>query len=306
MRAWRRATPSDPALRATPVDLALCERCGTARSLGRVPQPDAHETSYYAATRGAADRIVEPLRRLAERDRRRSLPCIKAGERVLEIGSGDGRFLAAVRERGGVVVGIEPSAEARARAARVGIESYAGGVEDASVPAHSLSAVIAWHSLEHLESPFGALRKARAWLKPGGSLLVAVPNRASLQARIGGDRWFHQDVPRHRTHFTEAGARAIVERSGFEIERVRHLVVEQNPLGMWQTLLNRLTRERDVAYRAIKRDSSVRVSGGDLAVSALAGLPLAPIAISLELLAALLRRGGSIVVEARAVGDVSS
>jgi len=306
MRAWRQASPSDPALRATPVALALCESCGTARSLGRVPEPNAHETSYYAPTRGAADRIVEPLRRLADRDRLRSLPTLQAGERVLEIGSGDGRFLAAARERGGSVVGIEPSAEARARAARLGIESYAGGVEDARVPPRSVGAVIAWHSLEHLDSPFDALRLARAWLKPGGALVVAVPNRASLQARIGGDRWFHQDVPRHRTHFTSAGAKAIVQRSGFEVKRVRHLLVEQNPLGMWQTLLNRLTHERDVAYRAIKRDPTVRGSSGDLLVSALAGPPLVPIAIGLELLAGVLRRGGSIVVEARAVGDEPS
>jgi hypothetical protein len=37
------------------------------------------------------------------------------------------------------------------------------------------------------------------WLKPGAGLLVGVPNLASLQARIGGQYWYHLDVPRHRT-----------------------------------------------------------------------------------------------------------
>src|SRR3954454_16947550 len=94
----------------------------------------------------------------------------------------------------------------------------------------------------------------RTWLRPEATIVVACPNLAGLQARIGGDRWFHQDVPRHRTHFTAAGLRLAVERSGLRVERVSNLLVEQNPLGMWQTLLNRLTRERDVAFRALKHD----------------------------------------------------
>ena len=46
---------------------------------------------------------------------------------------------------------------------------------------------------------------------PAGTLVVAVPNLGSVQARIGGDRWFHQDVPRHRTHLTPAGASALLD-----------------------------------------------------------------------------------------------
>ncbi len=111
-------------------------------------------------------------------------------------------------------------------------------------------------------------------MAPGGRLIVAVPNLASLQARIGGDRWFHQDVPRHRTHFTSAGAVAIVSGAGFEVDRVRHLVIEQNPLGMWQTLLNRLTKGRDVGYRMVKRDPALRQGPvTDLVLTALAALP---------------------------------
>ena len=84
---------------------------------------------------------------------------------------------------------------------------------------------------------------------------------------------------------------------------MRHLLVEQNPLGMWQTLLNRLTRERDFAFRLLKRDlgeAGTRGHGRDLAVTAVAGPLLAPIAVAAEIAAGLARRGGSIVVEARA------
>ena len=136
-------------------------------------------------------------------------------------------------------------------------------------------------------------------------LVVAVPNLASAQAALGGDLWFHQDVPRHRTHFTPAGITALLERRGLRVERIRHLLVEQNPLGMWQTMLNRLTSERDFAFRALKRDLGEAPRSrrtADAAITAVAGPLLAPVAVVAELGAGLARRGGSIVVQARAVG----
>ena len=164
--------------------------------------------------------------------------------------------------------------------------------------------MVIWHALEHFEDPAPALERVRGWVRDGGGLIVAVPNLDSIQARIGGDRWFHQDVPRHRTHLTPAGAGALLARTGFEVERVRHLLVEQNPLGMWQTLLNRLTAQRDFAFRALKRDLEPATAGErarDLAVTAVAGPLLAPVAVAAELAAGLARRGGSIVIQARAV-----
>ena len=144
-----------------------------------------------------------------------------------------------------------------------------------------------------------ALRRIGAWLRPGGRVVVACPNLASLQARIGGDRWFHQDVPRHRTHFTAAGLRLLLDRNGFRLERMSHLLVEQNPLGMWQTLLNLLTRERNVAFRAMKRDLGRRPGvRRDLLVTAIAGPPLALVAATLELAAGLAHQGGSVVAVA--------
>jgi SAM-dependent methyltransferase len=169
----------------------------------------------------------------------------------------------------------------------------------------SLDCAIAWHVLEHLDDPLAALTQIGPWIRDGGRLVVACPNLASLQARIGGDRWFHQDVPRHRTHFTAVGLRRLVERTGFRVERMSHVVVEQNALGMWQTLLNRLTRGRDVAFRALKRDLDPGAgTHQDLALTVLAGPVLVPIAIALELGAGLARQGGSVVAVASRTAPV--
>jgi SAM-dependent methyltransferase len=306
---WREASASDPHLASrSRYPLARCTRCGSAVTQ-EPPSGDGsarlYEAGTYAAARRSLDPLLEPLRRLTELDRRRFVAAIPAGARVLEVGAGDGRFLAHLAGAGYRVSGIEPSAAAGAQARARGVEIDNVAIADARREPRSEDAVLMWHVLEHLDDPEAALRRLREWLVPGGRAVVACPNLGSLQARIGGDGWFHQDVPRHRTHFTAQGLRLLLERTGFRVERVRHLLIEQNPLGMWQTLLNRLTRERDVAFRFIKRDLGDVARGErrrDLIVTAIAGPPLVPVALALELGAGLRRRGGTIVVEAVAAG----
>jgi SAM-dependent methyltransferase len=308
LRYWRAATASDPHL-AGRRDYVLtnCPTCGTARSelpTGTVPPSSLYEAGAYAAPHPTLGRLLEPLRALVERDKLRFVRGLPRGSRVLEVGAGDGRFVARLQAAGFEARGIEPSEGgirmARARAAPV----QQAGLEELELAPASLDAAIAWHVLEHLDDPAGALEQIGGWLRPGGLVVVACPNLASLQARIGGDRWFHQDVPRHRTHFTDTGLRVLLERTGYRLERISHLLLEQNPLGMWQTLLNLLTRERNVAFRVLKRDLG-RASGvgRDLLVTAIAGPPLAFIAVALELAAGLVGRGGSVVAVAARTGS---
>jgi len=302
---WREATASDPQL-AGRVRFALerCAVCGSAATIGDAADHGAmYEGGTYAPAAGLAGRLLGPLRGLAERDRMRFVRSLTPGARVLEVGAGDGKLVALMRRAGLDARGIDPSPAACAAARENGVEVTCVGVDEAELEPGAEDAVVIWHALEHFDRPAQALERIRGWLRPEGRLVVAVPNLASVQAEIGGDRWFHQDVPRHRVHLTPHGVSALLERAGFEPERVRHLLVEQNPLGMWQTLLNRLTRERDFAFRLLKRDlgpAGLSGHGRDLAVTAIAGPLLAPVAVLAEVVAGLVRRGGSIVVEARA------
>jgi hypothetical protein len=103
-------------------------------------------------------------------------------------------------------------------------------------------------------------------------------------------------VPRHRTHFTPAGLTRLLERSGLAPVAVHHLLLEHNPYGMWQSAVNRLTRDPSYVYNLLKRNAGP--ASRDLAVSALA-LPLAPMAAAAELAAGVARQGGTIAVLAR-------
>ena len=83
---------------------------------------------------------------------------------------------------------------------------------------------------------------------------------------------------------------------------VGSFVLDQCLLGIVQTLLNRLTRERNVLFRALKRDPSLRSAGSDMAISAAALVPAVLIGTAVETLAAAAGRGGALVVVARPTG----
>ena len=124
-----------------------------------------------------------------------------------------------------------------------------------------------------------------------------MPNAGSLQAEIAGEGWLHWDVPRHRVHFTADGVRRLLARSGFELVRVHHLVLEQNLHAMWLALLVRLGMRPGFPFHYLKRN--IDATARDVALTA-AGIPLLPLAAALEGGAALVRRGGTVAVVARA------
>jgi SAM-dependent methyltransferase len=252
--------------------------------------------------RSSFDRPLEWLRRLALRDRLRLLGGVASSDRVLEIGAGRGGMLTMLARRGGDVIGIEPSRTLWAATRDLGVRVANVALDEAEVEPRSRDLVILWHVLEHLDRPSAALERIRSWIAEGGRLVIAVPNLGSLQARLGGDRWFHQDVPRHRTQFTIDGLELLLRRTGFSVVRTRQTVIDQGLLGMWLTLLNRLTSAENVPFRFLKRDlhyPSRAQAAGDAAITLVLGLPLAALAVLLEAGAAIARRGGAVVVEAR-------
>jgi SAM-dependent methyltransferase len=218
------------------------------------------------------------------------------GARVLDAGAGTGRLVASLDEHGFLATGIEPSERSAGAAVDAGRPVRRVAIEE-HVLEEELDAVVLWHVLEHLSDPGAALQQLSGWLGPGGLLLVAVPNPASLQARIAGAAWMHWDVPRHRLHLTPRGVGALLARAGFEPVRVEHLVWEHNPPAMWMALLSRLGLPPAFPFHLLKRN--VRACPRDLALLALAGPPLLPLALVLEALAAAARRGGTVAVVAR-------
>jgi SAM-dependent methyltransferase len=293
LRPWRSVAPGEPTRREA-VPLLRCSACGTAVT-DAPPLPDAHDAGAYGGTPRLSG-LAAPLLARFDRARLRLLR-LDPPARLLDAGGGRGRFVAAARAAGFEADGIEPSRRGvEAARSRYGVALQHATIERADVAEHSVDAVTLWHVLEHVDDPGAALDRIAHWLRPGGVLLVGVPNLDSLQARVGGPRWFHLDAPRHRTHFTPGGLDALLRRHGFAPEATTHVLLEHNPFGMWQSLVSRLTPTPSFLYHLLKRN--VRVSAADAALT-LAALPLVPLAALVELAAGLARRGGTVAVLAR-------
>ena len=296
LRAWRTVRGSDPALPGD-YDLARCQACGSAVTLAPAPAA-AHEEGAYGSGAPRGARLAMPLLRAFDRHRLALLD--RAGARppgrLLDVGAGRGRFVAHASAAGWAADGIEPSRRGVEGARALGVELQQAGIEDAAVAPGSLDVVSLWHVLEHLDDPASALERIAGWLRPGGLLVVGVPNLGSVQALVGSGGWYHLDVPRHRTHFTVAGLHALLRRHGLEPVATHHVLAEHNPFGLWQSLVSRFTRTPSWLYHALKRNAPLRSRD---AVVTLVALPLAPVAVVAELAFALARRGGAVAVVAR-------
>ena len=82
---------------------------------------------------------------------------------------------------------------------------------------HSFDVITLWHVLEHVHDLNGYLKAFASILKPDGTLLVAVPNHLSADAKKYGAKWAAFDVPRHLWHFTPLSMEKLFAKHGFSI-----------------------------------------------------------------------------------------
>ncbi len=268
-----------------------CSRCGVATTS---PWPSDEQLSaayadwYRPATgrfSGLGDKVIRRTRSALADRLHRILP---PGP-VLDVGAGDGTLVEAFVRHGREAVGLEPHASG-SNIRNAEVEEVDG----------NWSAVIFWHSLEHLRRPAQALSHAATLLSPGGTLVIAVPNATSLQARAFGDRWLALDLPRHLVHLSPPALLSKIEALGLRVERVSYLRGGQVVFGWVHGLVGQLPGHPDL-YDAIRRSEARQATHGPafrlyaLAAAAVA-LPFALAATAVEVAT---RSGGTIYVEAR-------
>ena len=218
--------------------VSRCTQCGL---IFVDPQPPAANLHLYypALHQTAAPAAYE---RMDARARVRAVQRI-SGERVgsvLDVGCGKGLLLHGLQRHGWTVSGTELSEASGAHARSIGVPVFTGPVEDAPFAAQSFDLITLFHVLEHLPRPQHTLAVLFGLLRPGGTLIVEVPNIGSWYARFFGDDWFHYDVPRHLFHFDPATLSRTLNGAGFVIAETSTRNLQYDAFGAVQSLLNRL------------------------------------------------------------------
>jgi len=221
-----------------------CVCCGLGHT---VPQPldieRYYQGSYYGKRHGFTSRycVERRLRWVAV-----SSPH-GTGKKLLDVGCGDGSFLLAARKDGWEVTGTEIN-PSPARDAGLDVKE---SVEQLP-PSASFDCVTMWHTLEHMRDIPSVLSAIARLVKPGGALMVAVPDFGGLQARVFGPRWLHADVPRHLYHFDAAALSHCLGTAGFSVRRRWHQEFEYDLLGWSQGFLNLLMSQPNVFFDTLR------------------------------------------------------
>jgi SAM-dependent methyltransferase len=218
---------------ATPgeFDVAICRACASGTTLPLL-QPDDLAALYpdaygpYAETAGGlVQRISELIRAVQGRLALNRFPldaiAARPPGRGLDVGCGRGDLAAEFVDRGWTMVGVEPSPNACDAARARGVDARVGTLATVALEPDAYDMIVFQHSLEHTLDPAGDLARVLAALAPGGLLAVTVPNFGSWQARRFKDRWFHLDLPRHRTHFTRDGLHRAATQAGLDVQDIR-------------------------------------------------------------------------------------
>jgi SAM-dependent methyltransferase len=137
--------------------------------------------------------------------------------KLLDVGCASGIFLREALRSGWNIAGVEPNEQLYAKAIEyLGRDRIRNAtLQEASLPCESFDAITLWDVLEHVVDPPEFLQTCAGLTKPGGIIIVKVPDLDSWQARIMGRRWPIL-LPEHLGYFTRASMLAAANLAGLE------------------------------------------------------------------------------------------
>ena len=133
----------------------------------------------------------------------------KSPGKLLDYGSGTGFFLHHMVQEGWQGIGLEINEGARNHArSKWKLDIYSPDRLDNF--REEFDVITLWHVLEHIHTLDQTVMQLIRALKPGGLLVIAVPNYTSFDAKYYGKDWAAYDVPRHLWHFAPASILRLV------------------------------------------------------------------------------------------------
>ena len=141
---------------------------------------------------------------------------------LLDVGAGTGEFLKVAKEKGWSVQGMEPNKNACSLASEKGIE-LRSSLND--FQGNQFDVVSLWHVLEHIPNLEETVIRLSDLVKPNGTLIIAVPNFKSYDAKYYKEFWAAFDVPRHLWHFSKGSMEKFFSKN-FILEKTEPMIFD--------------------------------------------------------------------------------
>lgn len=174
--------------------------------------------SHTDGKRSLFEKMYHTVKQKALRDKIKMIEGFQPGKgKILDIGAGTGDFLVMAKSKGWEIVGLEPSSKAKAIAQAKGVTFLE---QLSQMPDRSADIITMWHVFEHVPDVENQIAELKRILKPGGTIIIAVPNFKSYDAHYYGKHWAAYDVPRHLWHFSKTSIKLLFEKHGMELIKV--------------------------------------------------------------------------------------
>ena len=138
--------------------------------------------------------------------------------RILDIGAGTGDFLLEAKNQNWDILGIEPNDKAKGIAVGKGIK-FGDTIE--KLESNSFDVITMWHVLEHVPDVEHQVAELKRLLKPSGTIIIAVPNFKSYDAKYYREFWAAYDVPRHLWHFSKTAIEKLFDKQNMNLEDIK-------------------------------------------------------------------------------------
>jgi 2-polyprenyl-3-methyl-5-hydroxy-6-metoxy-1,4-benzoquinol methylase len=142
--------------------------------------------------------------------------------RLLDVGCGNGVFLARMKSLGWEAVGVELDEKAANVAkTELDLDVFIGTLEAAGFADESFDVITLNHVIEHVGDPIELLCQCRKLLRKGGRVVVTTPNADSLGHKIFQENWRGLEVPRHLMVFSLRTLVQLASEAGLSIGALR-------------------------------------------------------------------------------------
>ena len=198
------------------------------------PQPSPEEIGKYyeseeynshaSETKSVFDKVYEFVKTINLKSKysiiERNIVETQCVASILDIGCGAGDFLDFCKNKGWSVSGVEPTKKARdISESKLGIK-ISSSLSLEHFEDSSFEVVTMWHVLEHRFDIAKTIAELKRIVKPGGLIIIALPNYHSYDAKFYKQYWAAYDVPRHLFHFTKKTIEILFAKNDIKLTKV--------------------------------------------------------------------------------------
>jgi 2-polyprenyl-3-methyl-5-hydroxy-6-metoxy-1,4-benzoquinol methylase len=236
------------------MDFLRCPACGVLR----LPPEKLLYSSVLPDPVGKLSAVMKLLMLMRMRWLTAELPRLaEKNSRIVDIGCGDGQFLEFLKSLGyGQIVGVETDTLRAAHAKKRGVQVFATSqaAESAGIIGGGADFLFIWHVLEHIERPVDFIGLYVCWLAPAGSMIISVPNQASLQTRLFGYFSAYPDYGRHIWYHKASYLKRIAQSAPEMNATILHDRNYEYEIFSWvDSIASAITRQQNFILRAVKK-----------------------------------------------------